>query len=141
MRYFLAEDSGAVTTDFVVLTAAIVGFGLAAFAVVSDGVNSSSNAVADDLAAIEPGENVAFLSPLELLQRNATAMNDNQIANAYSRRLDVDEFSDGRLRNNHRRWSNIAADPGHANHARSADMVAINAAALAERGLEPHSGY
>lgn len=141
MRYFLAEDSGAVTTDFVVLTAAIVGFGLAAFAVVSDGVNASSNAVADDLAAIEPGENVAFMSPLELLQHNATVMGDTQIANAYGRRMDSDDFSDARLRNNHRRWSNIAADPNHANHARAADMVAINAAALQERGLEPHSGY
>ena len=51
---FLAAEDGAVTVDWVVLTAALVGLGLAVLAVVSDGVNSVSNATADDLAAIDP---------------------------------------------------------------------------------------
>ena len=51
---FLAAEDGAVTVDWVVLTAALVGLGLAVLAAVSDVVNSASNATADDLAAIDP---------------------------------------------------------------------------------------
>ena len=54
IKPFLAAEAGAVTVDWVVLTAALVGLGLAVLAVVSDGVNSVSNATADDLAAIDP---------------------------------------------------------------------------------------
>ncbi|MEL7380204.1 MAG: hypothetical protein AAFN09_08800 [Pseudomonadota bacterium] len=54
IKTFLAAEDGAVTVDWVVLTAALVGLGLAVLAVVSDGVNSVSNATADDLAAIDP---------------------------------------------------------------------------------------
>lgn len=41
-KLFLAEDSGAVTVDWVVLTAALVGLGLASMAVVSAGVEDLS---------------------------------------------------------------------------------------------------
>lgn len=41
-RLFLADDSGAVTVDWVVLTAALVGLGLASMAVVSAGVEDLS---------------------------------------------------------------------------------------------------
>ncbi|MEM9319194.1 MAG: hypothetical protein AAGA70_09330 [Pseudomonadota bacterium] len=47
---FLAEDTGAVTVDWVVLTSAVVGLGIATLGVVSAGVGSSSNAIADELA-------------------------------------------------------------------------------------------
>ncbi|MEL6954813.1 MAG: hypothetical protein AAFN09_08805 [Pseudomonadota bacterium] len=54
IKNFLAAEDGAVTVDWVVLTAALVGLGLAVLAVVSDGVNTLSNNIADDLAAIDP---------------------------------------------------------------------------------------
>ena len=41
-RLFLADDSGAVTVDWVVLTAGLVGLGLASMAVVSAGVEDLS---------------------------------------------------------------------------------------------------
>lgn len=46
---FLQSDSGAVTIDWVVLTAALVGLGLATTAVVSGGVSALSNDMDDQL--------------------------------------------------------------------------------------------
>lgn len=53
---FRADESGAVTVDWVVLTAALVGLGLAVMAVVSGGVENLSEETAEDLAAVEVGE-------------------------------------------------------------------------------------
>lgn len=46
---FLSEDSGAVTVDWVVLTAALVGLGLAVMSVVSTGVEDLSTDIQDQL--------------------------------------------------------------------------------------------
>lgn len=54
---FFADETGAVTVDWVVLTAAIVGLGMATMAVVSGGVENVSNDTARQLALIEVGEN------------------------------------------------------------------------------------
>jgi Flp pilus assembly pilin Flp len=43
IKNFAKSESGAVTVDWVVLTAAIVGLGLAVMAVVSDGIGNLSN--------------------------------------------------------------------------------------------------
>jgi len=53
-KNFFASESGAVTVDWVVLTAALVGLGLAVMAVVSDGVGDLSNAIADELETTDP---------------------------------------------------------------------------------------
>ena len=53
MFAFLSEERGAVTVDWVVLTAAVVGLGLATTAVVAVGVNDATNATADRLAGID----------------------------------------------------------------------------------------
>ena len=45
IKNFAKSESGAVTVDWVVLTAAIVGLGLAVMAVVSGGVQDLSNAI------------------------------------------------------------------------------------------------
>lgn len=50
---FLADDSGAVTVDWVVLTAAVVGLGLATMAVVSAGVEDLSGDVRTQLETQE----------------------------------------------------------------------------------------
>lgn len=54
LKNFVASESGAVTVDWVVLTAALVGLGLAVIAVVSQGVGDLSNEIADDLVTIDP---------------------------------------------------------------------------------------
>lgn len=53
--HFLHAEDGAVTVDWVVLTAALVGLGLAAMAVVSSGVEDVSGNVASDLTEMEVG--------------------------------------------------------------------------------------
>ena len=46
---FSNDESGAVTVDWVVLTAAIVGLGIAVYAVVSGGISDLSNDIDDQL--------------------------------------------------------------------------------------------
>ncbi len=57
IKTFLVSESGAVTVDWVVLTAAIVGLGLAVMAVVSAGVESLSNDIAGELNTIDANDN------------------------------------------------------------------------------------
>ncbi len=51
MNAFIADESGAVTVDWVVLTAALVGLGLAVMAVVSGGVETASGNIDTVLSA------------------------------------------------------------------------------------------
>ncbi|NOX40613.1 MAG: hypothetical protein GXP05_08905 [Alphaproteobacteria bacterium] len=50
VKNFKNDESGAVTVDWVVLTAAIVGLGIAVLAVVSGGVKDLSNDVQKQLS-------------------------------------------------------------------------------------------
>ncbi len=52
IKNFAANESGAVTVDWVVLTAAIVGLGLAVMAVVSGGIEDLSDDINDGLAGL-----------------------------------------------------------------------------------------
>lgn len=51
---FLSDESGAVTVDWVVLTAAIVGLGLAVMSVVSGGVEDLSGDISGALTNTDP---------------------------------------------------------------------------------------
>ena len=50
-KKFSADESGAVTVDWVVLTAAIVGLGIAVLAAVSDEMATVAGNIGDDMAA------------------------------------------------------------------------------------------
>ena len=54
IQTFRNDESGAVTVDWVVLTAALVGLGLAVMALVSQGVEDLGTAINTDLSAIDP---------------------------------------------------------------------------------------
>ena len=47
---FANDESGAVTVDWVVLTAAIVGIAIAVITLISTGIQSASNGINDELA-------------------------------------------------------------------------------------------
>ena len=47
---FANDESGAVTVDWVVLTAAIVGIAIAVITLISGGIESASNGINDELA-------------------------------------------------------------------------------------------
>ena len=49
IQNFISDESGAVTVDWVVLTAALVGLGLAVMAVVSSGVENMTGQINDVL--------------------------------------------------------------------------------------------
>jgi hypothetical protein len=56
IKTFAKSESGAVTVDWVVLTAAIVGLGLAVMAVVSNGVEDLSGDITNSLIAANPND-------------------------------------------------------------------------------------
>ena len=47
---FLKDEAGAVTVDWVVLTAAVVGLGLVIFAILSPAVNNLTNDISNTMA-------------------------------------------------------------------------------------------
>ncbi|WP_058262394.1 hypothetical protein [Thalassovita gelatinovora] len=49
IKKFRQDEDGAVTVDWVVLTAAVVGLGIAAVATVSNGIDTASNTLVNDL--------------------------------------------------------------------------------------------
>jgi Flp pilus assembly pilin Flp len=50
LKNFIRDESGAVTVDWVVLTAAIVGLGIAVILAVSTGVNSLGSKISSSLS-------------------------------------------------------------------------------------------
>ena len=56
---FANDESGAVTVDWVVLTAAIVGIAIAVITLISGGVEDASNGINDELLAAGTCNNFA----------------------------------------------------------------------------------
>ena len=54
---FLTDEAGAITVDWVVLTAGVVGLALATLAVVSGGVENQSTDISQSLSNAHPEEN------------------------------------------------------------------------------------
>ena len=54
-RYFIGDESGAVTVDWVVLTAAIVGLGIVVMNTVGSGIESLGTKIVNDLNARNAG--------------------------------------------------------------------------------------
>jgi Flp pilus assembly pilin Flp len=55
LKNFAADESGAVTVDWVVLTASVVFLALAVIAIISPSVNGLSSRIAGQLDAVETG--------------------------------------------------------------------------------------
>lgn len=53
IKKFRKDEEGAVTVDWVVLTAAIVGLGIAGVAAVSDGVDELAGRISDGVQAVD----------------------------------------------------------------------------------------
>ena len=51
LKNFRADEDGAITVDWVVLTAAIVGLGIAVLTVIGDGTMALSNKISSQLSA------------------------------------------------------------------------------------------
>ncbi len=57
MINFLTDESGAVTVDWVVLTAAIVGLGIAVVATIAPGAVALGDKISESLSTLEPSTN------------------------------------------------------------------------------------
>ncbi len=68
LKSFWKNESGAVTVDWVVLTAAIVGIAIAVLTVIAGGVNNASNDIDDRLVSAATG------SVASLISANGTAL-------------------------------------------------------------------
>ncbi|SIN80159.1 Flp family type IVb pilin [Vannielia litorea] len=55
VKNFRNDEDGAVTVDWVVLTAAIVGLGIAVLASVSGGVNTLAQNISNEVASVSVG--------------------------------------------------------------------------------------
>lgn len=74
IKTFLNAEDGAVTVDWVVLTAALVGLGLAVLSVVSGGLENLSGQIATDLAGIDPtNSTTAFANNTDVVSGTDTS--------------------------------------------------------------------
>jgi hypothetical protein len=132
---FLTSESGAVTVDWVVLTAAIVGLGLATMAVVSGGVEDLSRDIDSELVATDPTESpFAGLRAFDISGYIPLTGDENFGVITAATAGQTDE----QLRN----WGNlamqIAMDPNQTPETRrqEADTYAARYALLQERGAD-----
>ncbi|MEM6609353.1 MAG: hypothetical protein AAF689_12300 [Pseudomonadota bacterium] len=144
VREFLGDEAGAIAVDWVVISATIVAMALAVVAVASNGVES----VSDDIVAEVSDDEIIFASQnfgrgYEAYLREADwqSRSGQQQVNLFNTLTDPERRSDAQLRNQHRNWSNRAADPSYSNPGQAADRVAVYELAMDVRGVEPHSGY
>ena len=60
LKSFLTDDSGAITVDWVVLTAALCGLAIAVTALISAGARTPTNALNSTLSTDVVGDHVSF---------------------------------------------------------------------------------
>ncbi len=60
MKTFTNDESGAVTVDWVVLTAAIVGLGIAVLTAVAGSIGNVTDAIASDLSGASEFSNITI---------------------------------------------------------------------------------
>lgn len=54
IKHFFADEAGAVTVDWVVLTAAVVGLGFAVISLMANGTSTVADHLSSEVAAISP---------------------------------------------------------------------------------------
>lgn len=132
MDKFLHDETGAVTVDWVVLTAAIVGLGLAVMAVVSGGVENLSNETAVELASIDVGASPFTGIPSgyptlgDWAAYGADIGNTNISYDGYV--ADLASMDTNDIRNEAIQWAAIAADTSESANVRAVHADAYNAA-------------
>lgn len=138
---FAADETGAITTDFVVMTAAIMGIGMAAMMVISGGVEDLSGDITNDLASNDAIFRSGYFGRdrlTVLLEGPRDYVSETTMRNRYTLFSDPSLRTDAQVRNAHRTWSRRLADPAYSNPGNAADWVRILDQALDVRDLEPH---
>lgn len=131
---FLADEGGAVAVDWVVLTAGVVGMGMATTMVVSGGMENLSNDTGQALSNIEVGFSFGEAAPAQSGWGINPMLNDNgwtaeQLA-ATARSLDTEG-----LQHDYGFAYLIANSPDHPNQDLYIDYVGALEAEMQNRGL------
>lgn len=154
LKTFIHSDSGAVTVDWVVLTAALVGLGLATTAVVSGGVSALSNDMDDQL--VNQGIVTEFASAVAGMDWGTY----DYLASQHGASWGTDSEGRGWAEHTYAQWSDphILSDaallaqyetnyayattqsPGSMETQTRADYIAIQEQIMIERGLEVPAG-
>ncbi|SFJ53409.1 Flp family type IVb pilin [Jannaschia pohangensis] len=139
LHRFLRADSGAVTVDWVVITAAITGLGIGVLMTVSNGIENSSN---DITAQLESDEHIFRSHHFARSTGEEAAAVDltHYGSNWADRRMNqlMNDLTDQQLRNQERAWRNRQADVNDPMHSRANDQMAMLSIAMEARGVSPH---
>ncbi|MCK0169328.1 hypothetical protein MWU52_17375 [Jannaschia sp. S6380] len=139
ISYFFASEHGAVTVNWVVLSASVLGLGLLVTGVVIGGSAGTTGQFVGAMTSDETRfRNANFgRSPAEVVADIDLQGSSDRWA---ERRLDraMNDMSENQLRNQQRTWRNRAADPDYSNPGRAADQIAVLNVAMEARGVDPH---
>lgn len=143
LNRFLSCSSGAVTTDWVVLSAVVVGLSIGGMAVISSGTDMASNELADTLADDSTIEEVTSLEnanapgtsfSLEDIKSSATGYTPDEIEvrfRAFSGRDTATLLDDFEY------WVPLAGEGTELEQAQAEENLEIIELVLSERGVTP----
>lgn len=152
LKAFIDSDSGAVTVDWVVLTAALVGLGLATTAVVSGGVSALSNDMDDQLvnqgivtefaAAGMDWANYDFLATQHGASWGTDSEGRGWAEHTYAVWSDPNNLSDAQLQADYATNYTFATtqSPLSTETQTRADYIAVQEQIMIDRGIEIPSG-
>ncbi|MEM9318963.1 MAG: hypothetical protein AAGA70_08135 [Pseudomonadota bacterium] len=131
---FARDEHGAVTVDWVVLTAAIATLGLASVWTVSDGSLSLSDELSVEIVSAADALDLDLrILTLDYVTTNAVSYRPNQIQNRYNR---FSGRSNAQNANAVRHWTRQLENDDPAVVARAQDNLQVLALVAQERGLE-----
>lgn len=142
MRFdaFVREETAAVITDWVVLTAGVFAGGIAVLAVASGGVENIAFEIGDELASTDVSDTYRYFGvSYEGYVRGvawSSRTTEEQVA-LFQALVDPAITSDENLQAEHALWAGLAADPDYPDHDLASERVALIEVAMDARGLEP----
>lgn len=141
LAQYLRDENGAVTVDYVFMTAAVVGAAFATITALSGGLEDISNEIVSELTDSElifMTQNFGRDRRTVLMEGTREFFSANAMGSRYDIWSDPERKTDTQVRNAHRTWSRRMADPAYSQPARAADLVRILEFSLDARHLEPH---
>ena len=139
MAGFLRDESGAVTADWVVLSAGLVVLGIGAVGISSGGVETLSHSVADELLPDSTMANYRYFgTTYEGYIRSVSwvSRTTGQQLDLFQQLVDPAQNSDAQLLSEHQLWTGLAEDETYPDMVLAMERVALIEVALDARGLE-----
>lgn len=137
-QHFTKEERGAVTADWLVLSAGLLGIGIAVLSLAGTGLSSLSDGIADYAAddrkfAADPYFGVTFQEYINSIPWETQT--PQQQVDLFSNYTDPTHYSDSDLQNEFQTWRLLAADPGYPEPAFARERLALLRVVLDARQL------